>query len=89
VSITFRAVVAQALADALKAGDAKAMAAALPEALRRRFRQHGFRVARAVPDDVGDLPVLPPEVHLEHHPQPAKGCWACEVAWGVGDAPEV
>lgn len=76
--ITFRAVVAQALADALQAGDAKAMAAELPLALKRRMREAGYVVKRAVPDEVVGRP-LEEVVHAAHHPEPVRGCFACEA----------
>jgi hypothetical protein len=80
VAATFRSIVGQALADALKADTPRATADALPEALRRRFRQHGYRIARytALDDEAGRP--LDEATHLAAHPAPRSGCWACEVA---------
>jgi hypothetical protein len=50
------------------------------QALRRRFRQHGYRIARYTAlDDTAGRP-LDEATHLAAHPAPRSGCWACEVA---------
>jgi hypothetical protein len=80
MAVTFRSIVAQAMTDALKADTPKGVVDSLPEALRRRFRQHGYRIARYTAlDDTAGRP-LDEATHLAAHPAPRSGCWACEVA---------